>query len=411
MYVPIGNVVNNGTLSTSGGNSVLDIEGSLTNNRSAYGGSFEVGSSDTAYLVWLTNNADVKVDTGGTLYLVNGVQPGIRHIPANSGFTILGTFSQTYNTSNPSAFYNLTSIEGYLRLGNGQTTDITPTSGNTTLTNSGDLTIDSGSMLNIHGTLTNSGLLSTFSLSDPGTVVNLDNLDIQNDQGSVSIGTGSTLFLLKQPSGITTIPAVFQFTLDGACYAGANTSAPNCFSMLDTINGALTIDNGQTIQDNPSSGTLTIASSGSLTVLNGSTFKVHSIIVGLKGANIYTDPSSLIIEGTLYNYGANITVDGNSVFSVGTVVNGGPLMLTHNAGITVNNGFYQLASGTLGASIDATGFTIVTVNGGPVVLDGTLDVLLGPNFNPTIGSFYKFLLFGPGELSGVFGEHPERVLQ
>ena len=86
-------------------------------------------------------------------------------------------------------------------------------------------------------------------------------------------------------------------------------------------------------------------------------------------------------------------------------------MLTHNAGMTVNNGFYQLASGTLGASIDATGFSVIVVNGGQVMLDGTLDVLLDPNFNPTIGSFYKFLLFQPGELSGTFASIQNRLLQ
>ncbi len=90
------------------------------------------------------------------------------------------------------------------------------------------------------------------------------------------------------------------------------------------------------------------------------------------------------------------------MFSVGSLVNGGPLSLTNNAGMTVNDGFYQLASGTLGESIDATGFSIIVVNGGPVLLDGTLDILLDPNFNPAIGSFYRFLLFGPGSLNGMF---------
>ena len=35
-------------------------------------------------------------------------------------------------------------------------------------------------------------------------------------------------------------------------------------------------------------------------------------------------------------------------------------------------------------------------------LDGTLDVLLDPGFNPAVGSTYKFFLFSPGALSGTF---------
>ena len=251
----------------------------------------------------------------------------------------------------------------------------------------------------MYGTLINNFY---FALGNNDTA---DVFELTNN-GYISVGSGATLNLLYQPSGITTVAAGSTFILQGTFNAvGAPVGAPNGFNSLTDIYGTLTISNGQTIQDFDKSGppmTLTIHSGGSLTVLNGSTFDVHNNIVGTYGANIYTDPSSLIIEGTLYNYGANITVDGNSVFSVGSVVNGGPLMLTHNAGMTVNNGFYQLASGTLGASIDATGLSIVTINGGPVVLDGTLDVLLGPNFDPAIGSFYKFLLFGPGELSGTF---------
>ena len=59
-------------------------------------------------------------------------------------------------------------------------------------------------------------------------------------------------------------------------------------------------------------------------------------------------------------------------------------MFTLPEGSTVNlaNGFYQLASGTLGEIIGASGFAIVEVNGGLVMLDGTLDVLLDPGFEP-----------------------------
>jgi len=232
---------------------------------------------------------------------------------------------------------------------------------------------------------------------DSGSVGNVDTL---NNNGFVYVGPGATLNLTNQNGGIQTVAAGSTFDIEGDFIDKvANDSA---FAQLTDIYGAVRIANGSTIQDNPVGKTLTIYGGGSLNIQNGTIFKVHANVVGLYQGSITLDPSSLIIEGTLYNYGAHITVDGNSVFSVGSVVNGGPLMLTHNAGMSVNNGFYQLASGTLGESIDATGFSIVTVNGGPVVLDGTLDVMLDPGFDPAIGTTYRFILFQPGELSGTF---------
>jgi PEP-CTERM motif len=396
-----GNVVNNGTLATGGGHSYLSIYGSLTNNRSPFGGSFEVGSNDTADLFWLTNNSYVTVGAGGTLNLVFGIQPGITDIPANSGFAILGTFNQTYNPLNPSAFYNLTSIEGGLLLGNGQTTDIAP-GGGTLLSTSGYLNVEHGSTLNIHGTLNNSDPLSQLYLFDSGTVVNVDNL---NNNGLVWIDTGSTLFLLNQPNGITTIPAVSQFVLDGECYAGATTSAPNCFYKLDTVDGGLVLNTTQTIDVTPAGGTLTISSSGFFEITNGTNYILHGNLDNTHGGISINDPgpTTLTITGTLTNLGGYINVFGpQAVLNAGSIVNGGMLSLPEGSKVNVANGFYQLDAGTLGEAIGASCFSILVTANGQVMLAGTLDIMLDPGFNPSIGSTYRFLLFQPGELSGMF---------
>jgi len=87
---------------------------------------------------------------------------------------------------------------------------------------------------------------------------------------------------------------------------------------------------------------------------------------------------------------------------VGGIGNGGMLTLPEGSTVSVANGFYQLANGTLGETIGANGFAIISVNGGLVMLDGTLDVLLDPGYNPAVGSTYEFLLFSPGALSGTF---------
>ena len=98
-----------------------------------------------------------------------------------------------------------------------------------------------------------------------------------------------------------------------------------------------------------------------------------------------------------------MNVVGASAFlTVGGIGNGGMLTLPEGSTVNLTNGFYQLASGTLGEAIGAGGYAIISVNGGLVMLDGTLDVLLDPGFNPAVGSTYKFFLFSPGALSGTF---------
>jgi hypothetical protein len=78
------------------------------------------------------------------------------------------------------------------------------------------------------------------------------------------------------------------------------------------------------------------------------------------------------------------------------------LSLPGGSTITVANGFYQLDAGTLGESIGASGFGVLVATDGQMMLAGTLDIMLDPGFNPTIGSTYQFILFQPGELSGMF---------
>ena len=45
---------------------------------------------------------------------------------------------------------------------------------------------------------------------------------------------------------------------------------------------------------------------------------------------------------------------------------------------------------------------MITVDPAAVSLDGTLNVLLQSGFNPAVGSTYEFIVFTPGELSGMF---------
>ena len=106
----------------------------------------------------------------------------------------------------------------------------------------------------------------------------------------------------------------------------------------------------------------------------------------------------------LTNNGGQVNVVGpNAFLNVGGIGNGGTLTLPE--GLTnLANGFYQLANGTLGETIGAMGFLIFAVNGGLVMLDGTLDIMLDTGFNPPVGTTYDFPTFDPGMLSGTFSK-------
>ena len=97
-------------------------------------------------------------------------------------------------------------------------------------------------------------------------------------------------------------------------------------------------------------------------------------------------PTTVNITGTLTNLGGQVNVVGPTAFlNVGGIGNSGVLTLPEGSTVNLANGSYQLASGTLGEAIGENGFAIISVNGGLVLLDGTLDVLLDSGFNPAVG--------------------------
>jgi hypothetical protein len=65
-------------------------------------------------------------------------------------------------------------------------------------------------------------------------------------------------------------------------------------------------------------------------------------------------------------------------------------------------GYIQTATGTLGEIINSDASYGTITGSGPGLLAGTLDILLKPGFNPTVGTEFTFLTANPGELSGSF---------
>ena len=360
-----GDVVNNLVLTTGypsgGGNNGLFIPGNLTNNFVFY----VYGNGDQALVGSLVNNGVVLVGPAATLTLFN--QQSIPYIPANTEYWVGGTIIVA---GGQNAFWNLSTNDGTLYLNNGLTTDIMPI-GAGTLTNNGQIIMNS-STLNFTGTLTNNGL--------------------------VAIGPGTTLNLLSQPGGITAVVPGSEFDLYGTCNAGAGTN--NCFNSLTSVAGTLLLY-GQTVAVGGN-----LLDAGIIKLKGGSTLSVSgNLSFGCCGQILVADPglSTLNVSGTLMNLGGEVTLFGTqAVLNAGSIVNGGMLSLLEGSTVSVANGFYQLAAGTLGEGISASGFSILVAADGQMMLAGTLDIMLDPGFNPTIGSTYQFILFQPGELSGMF---------
>jgi hypothetical protein len=455
-------VNNSGYIATSdyygNGPSTLTITGRLTNNA---GAEFIVGGpGDQIFLGSLMNGGDVFVGKGATLTLTN--QPlGVTDIPQGSSFRIFGTFDAGGNN----AFANLASVEGLLRLRNHQTTSITPMGGAAlTVSDTGRIDVTNACTMQVNGDLTNAGLLTT-SFFGGGNLVNPNQIIVTGtltnklggnihlygnsfhsdvamasslvNQGTVIVGTNA---VLDVANGITDVVAGSTFDLAGTFNAGAN----NGFHQLTSVEGNLILENGQTTTVAPTTGTLTIASGGAVHVLNNSTLFVNGN--GYSNIDLYgylgLDPSTVIVSGSLIlEPGSTLNLASGDMLQVGNIVNKGafgvpggatiqtayflssaqttlnPLAaLLVGTGTAGNTGYYQLANGTLGEFIDASGFGVIVVNG-PVHLDGTLDIQLGAGFNPAVGSTYDFITFASGSydgsvfasiLNGVFNNGTEK---
>jgi PEP-CTERM motif len=254
--------------------------------------------------------------------------------------------------------------------------------------------------LNISGALVNE-YGSELVVQMLGASATLDGLT-NNSYGDVYVGGGTLLNLTNQPGGITDVVAGSTFDLAGTFNAGTN----NGFYQLTSVEGTLILENGQTTTTTPIGGTLTVGSTGYVEVKTGTTFDINgNLTVNTGGIFSVNDPfpTTVNITGMLTNLGGTVNVFGpNATLNVGGIGNGGMLTLPEGSTVKVTDGFYQLASGTLGEAIGTNGYAIIMVNGGLAMLDGTLDVLLDSGFNPAVGSTYEFLLFDPGALSGQF---------
>jgi fibronectin-binding autotransporter adhesin len=409
-----GNLTNSGQLYTNvqndqGGANTLTVTGTFTNNAGATTviGEFN-DTADVMNVPTLVNAGDLTIDSGATLNLTS--QPnGITDVVAGSNLVVNGTLKA--GTANGLA--NLGSVEGSLTVGNGQTFTDTPGTGTLTISSTGRLDLESSTKTTVSGNLANSGSLFTNAGADggantltvTGTFTNnsganttlgvfTNSADVMNvatlvNNGSLTIGTSATLNLTSQPNGITDIVAGSSLAVNGTLKAGTANGLAN----LGSVEGSLTVANGQTFTDTPGSGTLIISSTGHLDLDSSTKMTVSGNLTNSSGlfTNAGADggANTLTVTGTFTNNsGANTTlgVFSNSadVMNVATLVNNGSLTIgtsatlnLTNAGTANNTGTINVGSNAGGGAFKISGNTTLTGTTGKVILSDFAGNIIG----------------------------------
>jgi hypothetical protein len=382
---------------TGGTNFIVDLD--------APGYGLTLDSTDTPSTININSLSlgagTLTIGSGATLNLTD--QPGgIIDIPSGAGLIVAGTFT-TGGTTN--ALAGLTTVEGYLGL-DGQTLSITPGGG--TLTNSGTFAIGDGTRLTVTGNVTNSGFVNTgydvsggsnvldvtgtfnnsgtfyvYGSGDQATVAALNNSgdvdvfgngDVLNvtgaltNSGSVTIYNGGTLNLAGGP-GITDVVAGSSLDVAGTFEIGGDPSVSG-LENLGSIEGTLTLENGQTTTVTPGSGTLTVASGGYLNLYDSygaTTLSVNGTLDDLGSVYIGT--------GTTLNLTTGITdvAAGSSIYDLGTINGLG--------GLTSVEGLLELdgqsitdtpGGGSPGTLTVASGGDLQVNDGSTLTVDGNL---------------------------------------
>jgi hypothetical protein len=265
----------------------------------------------------------------------------------------------------------------------------------TGLTNNagGFIDVDKGATMTVNGNVTNSGQIYTAFNGNGGNTFNVTGtLTNTNFIGLESTDTATI-------GGNVSNSGSFQMT------GGSNAT----FTSALTNTGTLDLENASTLHINGTAdnfGTFSKSANGGT---GGNTVSVAGLLINEAGAHLNVNgpsdtlkaPGGMVNKGTVtvtngstidppyFNNLGTLSIDGTSTFVLGT-------------GVTSGTGFIQLPNGTYGEMINsATAFGQIDV-AGSAVLDGTLDIMLLPGYNPTVGTSFTFLLTNPGQLSGAY---------
>jgi len=324
---------------TGGGNGVTDVAAGSTYT---IDGTFNVKNGTT------TTSAIAKLTSVEGVLTLNNAQSNNAITPTGGTLTISGSgnFSVEGGTG--------LSITGNVNNSGSFTTGFS--GGNNTVTVSGSFTNNAG---------------ATTSLDSSGDILNVKSL---SNSGTLTIDSGTTLNLTGGGQGITDVAAGSQLTVDGTLNVKNGTVFSNGLASLTSVEGKLNLNNGLTNTVTPNGGTLTIASTGSLGIsdgvatttalsITGSVANSGSFSTGFSGGT-----NTVNVSGTFTNAAGAQTIlySNGDVVNVNALSNSGLLQIGNAPGSTA----------TLTITGGGQGFTDV-VAGSTLTLYGNLNVKNG----------------------------------
>lgn len=375
--------VNGGTLTTSGSGTVQSQNGLLdgTVNVPTNAGKLEAASFDL-YVQGTINNTGTIALTGNSCLVLNQAST-----LTGAGKLTMASTSCIYGSGMP--FTNQSTIVGAGSIGDSnpmpiinhgtilanQTSPLLVVPDATGFTNTGKLTVNAGSTLNIDGVFNN--------LSNTGTLTG---------------GTYNVTGLLGFPNAVVTNAA--GLTLTGAAaeilISNTNTSALSALA-ANAAKGVVTLNRGQLLTTSTS-----FSNAGKITVGTGSGFTV--------GGRYKQTAGTTTVDGTL-TAPAGVSLQNGTLQGQGTVAAAVISKATFTAGdstsqagkLSVAGSYTQDSTGVLSVAIGGTQvgtqYSQVAVSNG-VSLNGTLNVTLINGFVPTIGT--TFVVLTGSALTGQF---------
>jgi fibronectin-binding autotransporter adhesin len=312
------------------------------------------------------NTYDVTLLSSPAVDITLNISPTIDTLTMDSGSELTTSASTTLTTT------GLTNA-GYISFTNSNTLTV-----NGTTTTSGTLVLGSSSTGNFNGSLTNSSSFDTYGGStatvsgaftnNSGGVVQLESSGDVLKVGSltnnsyISIATGATLDITGGGSGITDVVSGSTMYVSGT-FNVINMGTPaSALADLTTVAGNLIWENGQTLTDTPTGGTLTINSGGALETYSASKLSVTGNVSNA-GA-FYTDGGSTVtVSGTLTNNNFVYMESSGDVLNVGSLTNTGEVYITTGATLNITGGGSGITDVVAGSSLYVLG-TLNVVNGG-----------------------------------------------
>jgi len=300
----------------------------------------------------------LTIATGGTLTVQSG---GVLDFTTTGSNLTVGSGG----TLNNSGTINLETT--------GETLNVT---GTTTNASGATLSIEGGSGGTFTGNVNNSGtfvtgfsggsntvtVTGTFTNASGGTLAvegvgDVMSINVLSNSGTLTIDTGATLTITGGGNGVTDVVAGSTDNIGGAFNVKNGNATTSALAKLNSVEGNLYLQNGQTNAITPTSGTLTIASGGELSLSNNVATTTTISITG--------NVSNSGVVGTGFSGGTN-TVNVSGTF---TNAAGGQVILYSTTDAVNVNALSNFGLIEIGNNTSSSGATLTITGGGKGVTD------------------------------------------